>query len=77
MEIFKTITEGGQIWVHRVRLAKQVLKIASSISLCFVALFFSVRLIQVPFFHYQATGYYLKASILKYSSKPMLYHHRL
>ncbi len=71
MELLKTITEGGQIWAHRVRLAKQVLKIASCISLCVVVLIFSYKLTQIPTLYYQATGYYLKASLLQLSHEPI------
>lgn len=64
MEILKTITEGGQIWAHRVRMAKQVLKIASCVSLVISAVFFCYRLTKIPSFHYQAAFYYLNAKIL-------------
>lgn len=71
MELLKTITEGGQIWAHRVRLAKQVFKIASYISLCVVVLIFCYKLTQIPTLYYQATGYYLKASVLQLSHEPI------
>ncbi|HVX00602.1 MAG TPA: type IV secretion system DNA-binding domain-containing protein, partial [Candidatus Babeliaceae bacterium] len=64
MGIFKTITEGGQIWAHRVRMAKQVLKIASFVSLVLGIAFFYYRLSQIPLLHYQAAQYYLSAKIL-------------
>jgi len=64
MEILKTITEGGQIWAHRVRMAKQVLKIASSVS-CILALIFLVsRLVQIPLLNYQASLHYIHAKFL-------------
>jgi len=64
MRILKTITEGGQIWAHRVRMAKQVLKIASLTSLLLIGLFFLGSMLQIPSVHYQASAYYLKAQIL-------------
>lgn len=67
MGIFKTITEGGQIWAHRVRLAKQVFKTASFISLVFFIICFGIQLSQIPSIYYKATGYYIKASLLKLS----------
>ncbi|NGX62336.1 MAG: hypothetical protein K940chlam9_01833, partial [Chlamydiae bacterium] len=33
MKLFQTLAEGGQTWAHRVRMLKQVLKIALSTSL--------------------------------------------
>lgn len=64
MNILKTITEGGQIWAHRVRMAKQVLKIASTVSLFLMLAFFCYRLTQIPALHYQASVYYLNAKFL-------------
>ena len=64
MRILKTITEGGQIWAHRVRMAKQVLKIASLTSLVLIGLFFLGSMLQIPSVHYQASAYYLKAQVL-------------
>ncbi len=71
MGIFKTITEGGQIWAHRVRLAKQVFKTASFISLVFVIVCFGIRLTLIPPIYYKATAYYTKASLLKLSKDPI------
>lgn len=67
MGILKTITEGGQIWAHRVRMAKQVLKIASSVSLILALIFFAVKFMQIPAHHYQASFHYIHA---KYLSSP-------
>jgi type IV conjugative transfer system coupling protein TraD len=64
MEILKTITEGGQIWAHRVRMAKQVLKIASSVSLILALIFFSAKCSQIPAHHYQASIHYIHAKFL-------------
>lgn len=64
MGFFKTITEGGQIWAHRTRMAKQVLKIAIFTSVFIGVSFFCYRLAQIPKVYYQAFGYHLKAQIL-------------
>ncbi len=71
MGLFKTITEGGQLWAHRVRLAKQVLKIASTISLVAVVVIFGCKLIKIPKLYFQATGYYIQASVLSGSKNPI------
>ena len=67
MGIFKTITEGGQIWAHRVRMAKQVFKITSAIYLVIGLLFFTYKLTLIPALHYQASLHYVSA---KYLSSP-------
>ena len=64
MGILKTITEGGQIWAHRVRMIKQVLKIASYVSLVISALFFVFHIFKLPFNFYQASWHYLNAKFL-------------
>lgn len=66
MRILKTITEGGQIWAHRVRMAKQVLKIASLTSLVLIGLFFLGSMLQISSLHYKASAYYLKAQIFAF-----------
>lgn len=67
MGLLKTMTEGGQIWAHRVRLAKQVLKIASTLSLFFALVLFVYQLSQIPKLHYQATSYYLQSTFFNSS----------
>lgn len=64
MGFFKTVTEGGQIWAHRTRMAKQVLKTAVFSSVFIGVSFFSYRLIQIPKIDYQASWYYFKAQLL-------------
>lgn len=65
MGIFKTITEGGQIWAHRVRMAKQVLKIVSTIYFVIGISFFGYKLTLIPSIHYQASLHYLNAKFFK------------
>lgn len=64
MGFFKTITEGGQIWAHRIRMARQVLKMGICVSLILGSGFFSYRLISISQFHYQALFYYWQAKHL-------------
>ncbi len=61
MDILKTVIEGGQIWTHRIRMAKQVLRIAFLLSLLIGSisfLFFSSR---IPLIYYQAFFYSTEA----------------
>lgn len=67
MGLLKTITEGGQLWAHRVRMAKQVLKIATYVYLVISALFFYYRLTTIPAVYgpcYQASLHYINAKFL-------------
>lgn len=61
MGLFKTVTEGGQILAHRLRMARQVLKIVCVISFLASLSFFCYRIIGIQKIHYQSFGYYLKA----------------
>lgn len=63
MSIIKTITEGGQIWTHRVRMLKQVLKIGLLISLVGWLLVFIYKIFQINFIVFEGAFYYFKASI--------------
>lgn len=64
MTIIHTITEGGQIWAHRVRMLKQVIKIALSISLLLWVAIFAYYMYQLPTVLYQAAYYNLEANVL-------------
>ena len=67
MGLFKTIAEGGQIWAHRVRMVRQVVRIAILSSLAISGVFFSYRMAQVPKVYYQSAWYYGKAYLLEIS----------
>lgn len=67
MGLFKTIAEGGQIWAHRVRMVRQVVRIAVLSSLAIAGVFFSYRMAQVPKVYYQSAWYYGKAYLLEIS----------
>ncbi len=64
MGLFKTIAEGGQIWAHRVRMVRQVVKIAVLASLGLGIAFFAYRMAQIPKVYYQSAWYYGKAQFL-------------
>lgn len=57
-----TVTEGGQIWTHRVRMFKQVLKIGGMVSCLIWILLFSYQMSQVSNVFYQASWYHVKAN---------------
>lgn len=63
MGIIKTATEGGQLWTHRLRMAKQIFGVASTISLVFAAFILASKLYQIPKIEYEAGLYYLKAHL--------------
>ncbi len=64
MGIFKTIAEGGQIWAHRVRMVRQVVRIAMLSSLAIGISFFGYRMVQIPKIYYESAWYYGKAQFL-------------
>lgn len=60
MGIFHTVTEGGQILSHRYRMFRQVLKIASTISLLCALVIFIAKMLLVPTLYYQGAWYTAK-----------------
>lgn len=63
MGLFKTIAEGGQIWAHRVRMVRQVIRIAFFVSLASATSFFVFHMASLPKFYYQAGWYYGKVQL--------------
>ena len=62
MGTIQTLTEGGQIWAHRMRMFKQVMKISIYFS-CFIWIaVFAYSMCQFPFIMYQAAWYNLEAN---------------
>ncbi|NNM43164.1 MAG: type IV secretion system DNA-binding domain-containing protein [Chlamydiae bacterium] len=61
--MLKKITEGGQIWAHRISMTKQVLKIAIFSSLVISSGFFITKTMSIPRIYYQALYYNIIASI--------------
>lgn len=64
MGIFKTIAEGGQIWAHRMRMLRQVIRIGAALSLSLATLSLGYKMLQIPTFYYQAAWYFGKAKAL-------------
>ena len=60
MGIFHTLTEGGQILSHRFRMLKQVLKIASGVSLLIAIIFLFIKMLSLPTIYYQGAWYSAK-----------------
>ena len=56
-----TLTEGGQTWAHRIRMLRQVFKLASLCSMIIGAIVLASLLIMKPIIWYQSVWYYLKA----------------
>ncbi|CDZ81945.1 DNA transport protein TraD [Candidatus Rubidus massiliensis] len=64
MAFAKILTEGGQIWIHRIRMIRQVIKTALFTSFLIGILLFSFKLIQVPSVYFYSTWYYIQSSML-------------
>jgi len=64
MSLFKTIAEGGQIWAHRIRMFRQVIRIAILLSLTIGGASFVYRMTKFPKLYYQAIWYYGKSALL-------------
>jgi len=65
MGIFQNLSEGGQTWAHRMRMLRQVFKIATLVSSSIGLFVLIVMMLDLPAMFYQSTWYYLKAYILK------------
>ena len=61
MSIFSLLTEGGQTWIHRIRMVRKVIKIASVVSMSFCGLMICISLQKIPSTVYFASFYHLKA----------------
>lgn len=64
MGIIHTITEGGQIWAHRIRMLRQVCKLATTISFIAGVIVFVSLMLRLNFIIYEAVWYYLKSYTL-------------
>jgi len=63
MRFFQTLAEGGQTWAHRVRMVRQVLKIALSFSLLVSVIFVGYMFFQVSPLHLQSGYYHTKGFV--------------
>lgn len=63
-DILKTIAGGGQTWAHRMRMLRQVFRIAFTASLIVSSSFFCFKMFQEPKHKFQAIYYYVKGAFL-------------
>lgn len=63
MDLLKTVIEGGQIWTHRIRMAKQVLRVSLLLSLFFASISFVYFASQIPLVYYQSFFYSAQAQL--------------
>ncbi len=64
MNLFRTLAEGGQTWAHRVRMVRQVIKIALNFSLLIAAIIFVINISKIGPRLFQGSWYYAKAHTL-------------
>jgi len=64
MGLLKRLTEGGQVWAHRMRMTRQVIKIALLISFLISAGSFIINMARIPPVCFQALGYFIKSKTL-------------
>lgn len=64
MRFFRTLAEGGQTWAHRVRMVKQVLKIAISFSFLISVIYAGYLFSNVNLLYLQSGYYHVKGMIV-------------
>lgn len=64
MSLFGVLIEGGQTWAHRMRMLRQVIRLACTLSLTVSIVVFVSLMLTIPSFLYQATWYHLKARMM-------------
>src|ERR1700722_13883727 len=64
MSLFGTLAEGGQTWAHRIRMLRQVLKLAMLVSLTLSAIVFISLMLRLHPVLYQSVWYHMKSSTL-------------
>jgi type IV conjugative transfer system coupling protein TraD len=70
LKIFQTLAEGGQTWAHRVRMVRQVIKIAYTFSFLIALIYFGYNTFRLDHSLYENAYYCIKAEIGKaFSSK--------
>ncbi len=65
MNLFKNVSEGGQIINHRARMLKQVIRIALTFAVLTTSIYVLYKMVSIPIQHYQSAWYYAKTSLLK------------
>jgi hypothetical protein len=63
LRIFQTLAEGGQTWAHRMRMVRQVIKIAYTFSLLIALIYLGYAAYRLDHSLYANAYYYLKAEI--------------
>jgi Type IV secretion-system coupling protein DNA-binding domain len=66
MAVLSTVTQGGQISIHSLRMLKQVFKIAFSLGLIAWAALLFFEMIQVPLDIYSCLGYFSLANLCEF-----------
>jgi|LakMenEpi03Aug12_release.lakeMendotaPanAssembly.Ray.scaffolds.fasta_scaffold03135_25 type IV conjugative transfer system coupling protein TraD len=69
MGLAKTLTEGGQIWAHRLRMLRQVVKLTIIFSLLLGFIFFLFKISILPKEYFESVLYFYKASIIELFEK--------
>lgn len=64
MSLIQSLTQGGQIWAHRVRMFRQVLKLALYVSFLIGIVAFIIQMLEVDTYLMFSSWYYLKANLL-------------
>lgn len=64
MSVLGTLTEGGQTWAHRIRMLRQVFKLAALFSFVISLLAFIILMFKVHPLLYQSAWYYTKANTI-------------
>ena len=68
MKLLHTLVEGGQTWAHRIRMVKQVLKMALSLSILSMLIYFAYSFSHLDSLILQSGYYHLKADIYSHFS---------
>ena len=68
MGFLKTVAAGGQTWAHRMRMIRQVVRIACTASFLSGCGFLGMKLFQEPKESYASLWYYGKAAIVQFTS---------
>ena len=64
MSLFGILIEGGQTWAHRMRMLRQVMRLACTLSLVVSIVVLVSLMLTIPTFLYQASWYHLKARVM-------------
>ncbi len=69
MSILSAIAEGGQTWAHRMRMLRQVIKIAVLFAFLTGSAVFVLQMSKIDGLYYKSSWYYIKASTMDMSQK--------